>query len=39
MLAAAMPHASANGASLFFREAGDRPPLLLIHGSGPDTRG
>jgi pimeloyl-ACP methyl ester carboxylesterase len=39
VLAAAMADALINGANLFFREAGDGPPLLLIHGAGPDSRG
>jgi pimeloyl-ACP methyl ester carboxylesterase len=34
-----MPHASIHGARLFYREAGGGPPLLLIHGAGPDSRG
>ena len=34
-----MAHLSVNGARLFVREAGAGPPLLLIHGAGPDSRG
>ena len=30
---------SVNGASLFVRDAGHGPPILLIHGAGPDSRG
>lgn len=34
-----MSHVDVNGARLFYREAGSGPALLLIHGSGPDSRG
>ena len=34
-----MSFADVNGARLFYREAGAGPVLLLIHGSGPDSRG
>ena len=34
-----MSYADVNGARLFYREAGEGPALLLIHGSGPDSRG
>jgi pimeloyl-ACP methyl ester carboxylesterase len=32
-----MASVSVGGAELFYREAGSGPPLLLIHGSGPDA--
>jgi pimeloyl-ACP methyl ester carboxylesterase len=32
-----MATVSVDGADLFYREAGSGPPLLLIHGSGPDA--
>lgn len=34
-----MSYADVNGVRLFYREAGEGPVLLLIHGSGPDSRG
>jgi pimeloyl-ACP methyl ester carboxylesterase len=34
-----MGYAEVNGARLFYREAGEGPVLLLIHGAGPDSRG
>lgn len=34
-----MSYADVNGARIFYREAGEGPALLLIHGSGPDSRG
>jgi pimeloyl-ACP methyl ester carboxylesterase len=30
---------SVAGGELFYRAAGEGPPLLLIHGVGPDSRG
>jgi pimeloyl-ACP methyl ester carboxylesterase len=33
-----MASADINGARIFYREAGEGPVVLLIHGSGPDSR-